>query len=226
MAVENQPVGFRSVAFGGFSRSDVLHYLDAVHKRHREEYDVCSAETQRVMAERDEAVRRAASMETAMADMSKEIERLSSQREETDRQNSANQGLLDQAEALRQSVQALEAETERLRAENKQLTETAKEFEGLRIHIADIELSAHRRADATLHDARMRETMLRSRVDALLQENRAQLGQLRTRSMAAAEEAIRGIESLRSAAEGVYSMFDDTVKGFDALRAESDGDPA
>jgi chromosome segregation ATPase len=226
MATENQTTGFRTAAFGGFSKTDVTQYLDGIHKRHREEYEACAKEAERFLAERDDAVRRAAAQEATIADMSAEMTRLYNKGEESSRIDTVNRALSDQADNFRESIQHLEAEVTRLQAENKQLAETAREYDGLRLHIADIELSAHRRADATLHDARMRETMLKSRVDALLKENRAQLDLLRTRSLAATEEAIRGIETLRSAAEGVYSIFDETVNGFDALRAEVDGDMA
>ena len=215
--MENSPSGFRGAMFGGFSRQDVLQYLDTTHKRHNEELEA-------VTAERDEARKRAAELEAALTEQGRELADWRARGEDAGGLSERNRALSDRTETLGGEVARLEAEVVRLSEQNRALTETAQAYDDMRLHIADIELSAHRRADVTLHEAKVRAALIESHTDALLQENESALAVLRDRSAAAVAEARHGVNTLLAATERFGEIFDDTLGQMAALRAPEPGE--
>lgn len=129
---------FKTCLFGGFDREDVISYIEKTAKESRERIQE--------LTDGNEALRRDNDA------MRQELESL--------RQTAENaQSVAEKYEALRQRVDEVVQRAEALEAENRQLRADSDEYRSLKDHIAEIEISAHRRtqefrtaAIAQLHD--------------------------------------------------------------------------
>lgn len=117
---------FKTALFGGFDREDVVSYIQQTSRENQQRISALEAENQG-LRERNHSMeaelgtlRRAALENSTAADTCRQLQKQLSQ-------------LQDQASQL-------QAETEGLRAQ-------AAEYQSLKDHIADIEISAHRRTE-------------------------------------------------------------------------------
>lgn len=117
---------FKTALFGGFDREDVVSYIQQTSRENQQRISALEAENQD-LRERNHSMeaelgtlRRAALENSTAADTCRQLQKQLSQ-------------LQDQASQL-------QAETEGLRAQ-------AAEYQSLKDHIADIEISAHRRTE-------------------------------------------------------------------------------
>ena len=119
-------VNFRTSLFGGFDREDVINYIEKAAKE--------SQEKLRELAESEERAHR-------------ESDELRARVEEL--RDAADQLLSVQTErdALRAQVAELTERLHRLEQEAEPLRQQAGEYQSLRDHIAEIEISAHRRTE-------------------------------------------------------------------------------
>lgn len=117
---------FKTCVFGGFDRGDVISFIEKTAAETQEKLDALTADN-RQLREAQQA-----------ADA--ENQALRAHNEELIAQ-------LDDEDALRRQVRELQAEAETLRRENAALREPAAQYQSLKEHIADIEISAHRRTE-------------------------------------------------------------------------------
>ena len=117
---------FKTCMFGGFNKQDVVNFIEQQSKAHQKEIeslqrdnDVLKEAVQRMENERGEFLPKAQQQEKATARM----------------------------EELERQLSQLRAETAALREENEKLRGPAQEYENLKDHIAEIEISAHRRTE-------------------------------------------------------------------------------
>ena len=152
---------FRSAAFGGFHRQDVLDYLEKMSVERQEERAAQEAEKAALLASLEEeraararAENRLALLENREAETSdvqkgleEELARLQEQLAEKDAQLAQAQA---QAEELKQQISQLEPGAESW----KRIKDTA----------GDIEVAAHERAQITIQDAQVRAAEIRAEV--------------------------------------------------------------
>ena len=117
---------FKTRLFGGFDREDVVTYIEKTAAENQTQLETLRAEVETLRKQRDEA----ASENEALRGLTEEDAKL---REE----NARLQAQLAQAQA---EASALRSECEALRG-------PALEYQSLKEHIAEIEISAHRRTE-------------------------------------------------------------------------------
>lgn len=117
---------FKTRLFGGFDREDVVTYIEKTAAENQTQLETLRAEVETLRKQRDEA----ASENEALRGLTEEDAKL---REE----NTRLQAQLTQAQA---EASALRSECEALRG-------PALEYQSLKEHIAEIEISAHRRTE-------------------------------------------------------------------------------
>lgn len=117
---------FKTCMFGGFDRQDVVTFIEKTAEEHRTALEVLQAENDTLRRERDDAVA--------------ENDTLRLLAEEDARLRDDNTHLEQQVQDLQQQLTAVQAENDALRG-------PAGEYQSLKEHVADIEISAHRRTE-------------------------------------------------------------------------------
>ena len=117
---------FKTCLFGGFDREDVVKFIEKTAAENQEQLETLEAELNALRAQRDEA----AAENEALRGLTEEDACL---REENAR--------------LREQLAQAQASAEALRQEAEALRGPAAEYQSLKEHVADIEISAHRRTE-------------------------------------------------------------------------------
>lgn len=156
---------FRSVAFGGFDKQDVIHYIEQsareaaeIQERLQQEVDGLRSRVQVLEERASEGERRAREAENRCHGLEQRL-----QEEQSARQS---------AEQERDSLQGLAEEVLRLRPE-------AEAYAQFRERVGEIECEAHQRAAALEHTTKLR---LRQAVDTFQAQYRAAMGTLEATS--------------------------------------------
>ena len=124
---------FKTRVFGGFDREDVISFIEKTSLEHQK----------RVSALEEENKRLSDRCGAAEAEVQALRELPCRLRE----QSRAELAAAAELEELKRKFAALTAENEQLRGENEQLRGPAEEYRRMKDHIADIEISAHRRTE-------------------------------------------------------------------------------
>ena len=135
---------FKTCMFGGFDRQDVVAFIEKTAEEHRVETETLRAENDQLRRDRDAAV----AENEALRCLTEEDARL---QEDNNR--------------LQRRVEELQAKLAEVQAENDTLRGPAGEYQSLKEHIADIEISAHRRTEQFREEAvtRLRQLAARQR---------------------------------------------------------------
>ena len=151
---------FKTCLFGGFDREDVISFIEKTAAETQERLDALTTEREELLAKKRSAEAENAALRVQLNEL-------------TER--------LDDETALRCRVQSMEEELTALRRENETLREPATQYQSLRDHIAEIEISAHRRTEQFREEAvtqlrqlaaRQRDPAFDSRVQAYEQKYR------------------------------------------------------
>ncbi len=200
---------FRTAAFGGFNRQDVLTYLEeqaAQASRQREELEgqLSEANTQRdtLRREGEELRGQITQLQQSLDALRQEQAGLSSRLEECNRELSTSRTQSSQnAQALEAALRERDALQEKLEA----LTPDAQAYTQLKDRTAGVELEAHRRAQAIQEQAEEEARKVRRLVEQWLQGVRREHEELcsRVESTAShtAEELRKAQECLERAGE-------------------------
>lgn len=124
---------FKTCMFGGFDREDVIAYIEKTAKESRERIEALEAENESYRLENQR-------MESALRALQIQTEDYSQTAEERDTLRLRVAETQSELEDLRGEKAALQQENETLRG-------AAEEAAHLKEHIADIEISAHRRTE-------------------------------------------------------------------------------
>ena len=167
--MDEQTRGFRSAIFGGFNREDVLHYIEETDTKYYTE----TAELRSQLTEAQSAMNELRTQNEALTAKNAELlERLGEMTLDTDKIRAQ----LDQIESGF-SLQAteIEAENDRLTSENAKLSAKCGEYDATREKIAEMELSAYRRAKQIEEDAKVELQKLRRKSMETIEQVRRQL---------------------------------------------------
>ena len=124
---------FKTCLFGGFDREDVVAYIEQLSKENSSRIEA--------MAQENESLRQKnQSMESELVLMREQF---------LERTEQARQGdkLRLQLQQMSEEMAALQAQLAAVNEENAALQAQALDYQSLRDHIADIEISAHRRTE-------------------------------------------------------------------------------
>ena len=117
---------FKTCLFGGFAREDVISFIEKTAAETQERLDALTTEREELLAKKRSTEAENAALRVQLNEL-------------TER--------LDNETALRARVQSMEEELTALRRENETLREPAAQYQSLKDHIAEIEISAHRRTE-------------------------------------------------------------------------------
>ena len=123
---------FKTVAFGGFDKQDVIHYIEQAFRESAENLE-------KLRQERDGLRTEAESLRSQVRELQTRLEAESALREQA-------QSQLAEEQAVRRELEPCKAEAEGLRAELKKLRPEAEAYAQFRDRVGDIECDAHKRA--------------------------------------------------------------------------------
>ena len=194
---------FRTALFG-FNRQDVQQYIEQTA-------DVCRQELARLQKQLDEAEKRGGELEAALSGaeseksgVAAEEARVRASLEESSRALSKLRGELSQTES---KLVVARQELERLKEQVGEMKPMAEGYAQLKERVATVELDAHRKAQATVDEARAEAERIRADARTWLDRVLAQYGQLR-QGMDVLLEQARTLEALDETAQGLRKLID------------------
>ncbi|MGI6181381.1 MAG: hypothetical protein ACOYIE_04820 [Agathobaculum sp.] len=171
--------GFRSAVFGGFHREDVLKYIEETDKKYYTETEELRrqlAEAQAALSELREQhetqTEKNAELLERLGEMTLDADKVRAQLDEIEKGFTLQAG---EIEAQNQRAEALATENDRLTAENAKLSAKCGEYDASREKIAEMELSAYRRAKQIEEDAKAELQKLRRQSMEMINEVKRQL---------------------------------------------------
>ena len=124
---------FKTCVFGGFDREDVISYIEKSAKESQERIEALESENAKLKEDNER-------IESA-------LRTLHTQTKQHQREEMEQEALQKQLMDAQDRVAELTAHNEALRQENEALHAAADEYARLKEHIADIEITAHRRTE-------------------------------------------------------------------------------
>lgn len=195
---------FRTVAFGGFHKQDVLSYITASSKEHQEQAADLKQKAEQAQRERDELAEQAKSAEAARNKLVTERERLSTELAER----------VSALEEVQRELTALKAEHEKAAARLAELEEklpgleeSAAAFAALKDRTATIELEAHRKAQETVEQAQAQAAKTRGEIEGWLRRVQSSYQHLRTDVSATVTHLTGELERGKAALEEAAPAF-------------------
>ncbi len=141
--MNDKELQFRTAAFGGFQKQDVLNYLEASTRETEEKTAALKKRLDEAQADAARLKETVAADEARRAELERENSRLSAELADREARLTSAQA---QAAALTAQVAELTAKTEELSAKVTRMSPAAEAYEGLKDRTAGIELEAHSRA--------------------------------------------------------------------------------
>ena len=177
--MDEQSKGFRGALFGGFKREDVLHYIEQTDSKYHAETE----ELRRQLTEAQAALSELRSQNETLTEKNAELlERLGEMTLDTDKiraqLDEIERGFALQTseiEAQNARAEELAAENDRLTAENVKLSAKCGEYDASKDKIAEMELSAYRRAKRIEEDAKAELQKLRRQSLEMIDQVKRQL---------------------------------------------------
>lgn len=192
---------FRSAAFGGFHRQDVLDYLE---KTAREQQEIQDA----LRAELEEARRAQGKAEEALAEVQAQLAQAQAA------QTAAEEELAQAKEALDQKSAALveaESSVSSLRSKVTALEPGAESWQRIRETAGNIEVSAHERAQITIQEAQVQAEEIRIKATQWLLD-------FQTRCQALQQEIKTSVAVAETELDSVRTAFDRTQEEMEQIQ--------
>ena len=184
---------FKTCLFGGFDREDVVKFIEKAAAENQEQLETLEAELNALRAQRDEA----AAENEALRGLTEEDACL---REENAR--------------LREQLAQAQASAEALRQEAEALRGPAAEYQSLKEHVADIEISAHRRTEEFRAKAM-------ERLAQCIAQQRAWCSQRRSTYLSMNVSLLEQLRQAEQAVENAdYTAFDSMISELQRLEDE------
>ena len=177
--MDEQSKGFRGALFGGFKREDVLQYIEQTDSKYYAETE----ELRRQLTEAQAALTELRSQNETLTEKNAELlERLGEMTLDTDKIRAQLDEIesgfslqTSEIEAQNARAQELAAENDRLTAENAKLSAKCVEYDASKDKIAEMELSAYRRAKQIEEDAKNELQKLRRQSLEMIDQVKRQL---------------------------------------------------
>lgn len=153
---------FRTVAFGGFHKQDVLNYITTANLANQEQNTDLQQQAERALQENEQLAQKLETAEAARSKNADECKRLSELlAQRTTALERAEKELAELKEVYGKASERLSEVEQKL----PELEEAAQAYEALKDYTATIELEAHRKAQETVEQARAQAAKLRSEVE-------------------------------------------------------------
>lgn len=195
---------FRTVAFGGFHKQDVLDYITAANKEYQDRNADLKQKAETAQQEREALAEKFESAESARKKNAAECERLSALL--TQRTTALEQAEKELA-ALKAEQEQAAARLAELEGKLPGLEEDASAYAALKDRTATIELEAHRQAQETVEQARAQATQIRSELEGWLRRVQSSYQHLRTDVSATVTDLSGELERGKKALEEALPAF-------------------
>jgi chromosome segregation ATPase len=202
--VSNTGNRFRTVAFGGFHKQDVLDYITSTNKEQQDQTAALKQQAESALQERETLAEKAESAEAARKKCAEECERLSATLTERTTELERVQRELT---ALKAEHEKAAARLEEIEARLPTLEADAQAYAELKDHTATIELEARRKAQETEDQARDRAAKIRSELESWLRRVQGSYQRLRTDVNATVTHLTGELERSHKAMEEVAPAF-------------------
>lgn len=180
---------FRSAAFGGFNRQDVMDYLERTVKEHNQTLDGLNTQLNEARSEADQLRTQLAAAQEEARQAKQELEQVNADR------HSAQ----EQSDLLVQTQEELD----RLRGRVNQLEPDAQAYAAIKERTAGIELEAHRRAQFIVDEAQAQADQVRhelaqwlERVERDYYDLRAQVGNTVCHATSELDRVRQGLDNI------------------------------
>lgn len=221
--MSSNETSFRTVAFGGFHKQDVLDYITAITRENQEKSTGLKQRAESAEQENTQLQDKYESAEAARKKNAAECERLSGLLTQ-------RTGALEQAERelaqLKQEREQLAARLAQLEEKLPALEADSASYAALKDHTATIELDARCKAQKIVDEAQERAFKSRSEVESWLRRVQSSYQHLRTDVTATAAHLRDELERGRAAIEEAAASFqqhDELLSGL--LESERAGGP-
>lgn len=202
-------------ALNGFNRRDVLQYVEQLSENHRKETDRLQRELSRSEEERQALERTLTGLETEKGTAAAGEARVRASLEESTAALARLRGELSETEV---KLQAARNDLERCRREVAELEPLARNYQELKDRVATVELDAHRKAQATVDEARAQAAQIRETTDRWLEQVLAQYGTVRTAvdALFRSAQTLSGLEQLMQQADQQAEQLSGRLGGAEA----------
>ena len=191
--MDEQTKGFRSAVFGGFRREDVLRYIEETDAKYYEESERLRSsldDAQTAMGElrgqNEKLTEKNAELLERLGAMTLDMDRIQAQLDEIEKGFSLQ---TTEIEAQNERAETLAAENDRLTSENAKLAAKCGEYDQSKDKIAEMELSAYRRAKQIEEDAKTELQKLRRQLEETKENYRVMLARSQQESQEMARRA-------------------------------------
>jgi len=215
---------FRSAAFGGFNRQDVLTYLESVTREGQQQREALQQEleeTRTALAAREAELTEVRSqlgrLEQEKAELSKQL--MQTELELADCRNDCKE--------MTAELKQLRQELEGSRAEIAALEPDARAYRELKERTAGVELEAHRRAQAIQEKAEGDARHLRRQMENWMQRMSREYDALRTEVETTVSHAAVQVDRVGKSLEQITSLLNEREVALESLvQSYADTDPA
>lgn len=182
----NEQTGqFRSAAFGGFHRQDVLDYLEKLTK-----------EKQEISAQLEKETEARIQAETSLA---KAEEAVKGAKEAQETMNGELEYFRNELEARSAALTKAEDEIKVLRSQVETYRPGAEAWEHIKDQAGTIEVSAHERAQVTIQDAREQVSNIQAEGSKWVMDLRAESDRLQTELKTCIQDAEKQLDAAKEA---------------------------
>ena len=177
--MDEQSKGFRGALFGGFKREDVLHYIEQTDSKYhaeteelRRQLTEAQAALSELRGQNETLTEKNAELLERLGEMTLDTDKIRAQLDEIERGFALQ---TSEIEAQNTRAEELAAENDRLTAENAKLSAKCGEYDASKDKIAEMELSAYRRAKRIEEDAKAELQKLRRQSLEMIDQVKRQL---------------------------------------------------
>jgi chromosome segregation ATPase len=213
---------FRTVAFGGFHKQDVLDYITSTSREQQDQTAALKRETEAALRERETLTEKANSAEAARKESAAQCQRLSLTLTE---RTTALEQTQRELTALKAEHEKAVARLNELEARLPTLEADAQAYAELKDRTATIELEAHRKAQETVEGAKEQAAKTRGELESWLRRVQGSYQHLRGDVNAAVThltgELERSVKALEEAAPAFRQHDESLARLMEQERAQA-----
>ena len=211
---------FRSAAFGGFNRQDVLDYLEKTSAENGLRQRELQEKLEAAQEECRQLTARTTEQEEQLAILRRDRDNLNQQLEQVQGALEESQG---QGEAQEEELAALRRERDEWKAKAEALEPDASAYGILKERTAGVELEAHRRAQTVLDQADAQAKELRRNMEQWMGRVEREYDALRSEVEATVSHAADKLEKAGKCLQQVSELLADQDMALEALSQDYDG---
>ena len=211
---------FRSAAFGGFNRQDVLDYLEKTSAENGLRQRELQEKLEAAQEECRQLTARTTEQEEQLAILRRDRDNLNQQLEQVQGALEESQG---QGEAQEEELAALRRERDEWKAKAEALEPDASAYGILKERTAGVELEAHRRAQTVLDQADAQAKELRRNMEQWMDRVEREYDALRSEVEATVSHAADKLEKAGKCLQQVSELLADQDMALEALSQAYDG---